>query len=1517
MHVRWIVALLICASAAVRTGVCQETGGTEFAEVNEAKGFGWEVTDTTNLTVTRECKVGQYALRAQPLPGAKPYRGFELLHNFDLTGAGPADKIVFYVKQNFGAGMRIQLWTEKEGINRSFPVNPGGWSRVELDLDLNHWEHAKETRWGKVVRTQFYETTFMAPDHYMILDGLAVTVGGKSVLTPDPVRTLESWTFPHQTAAAWYLGNADTAWAISKTTGQVLGGWNAKTKERYLNSLEGRYHLDDRQSRVTGRESMDKVLKAEFSEKEQRIELTCSNATVPDLAIRKQYWLDGNKLFQRAAFITAGKELQFITYNCQAAFVPAYRNGGYYMGGADGGGPLVPAPQISEWQKVVQYQNTAKGMLLHQPEKGYSFAQMRTRLDDQFVWPYFTGAVASYVESVNMLSYTPDGWDMSLGTSKLSTEKETSYTQYLSIFEGDWQKFLRVEYPSLPEVQHALAEIPPVPDWVGDIKMGASADMDRLRQIVRMTDEGIIMVLVDLGGSWCDYYVDKGLDSGWGGHITGPELRDYVHRIKALSPRIKVGLYMWDLSTTDHARIYHAHPEWFRYGNKNGDPLSTFPGMWPNFAYLLSIPECYKEVLSQFDLVLSYLGTDFIYLDDPKAINMIDWKSGEYTRDDMCFKFFLDIKRIAAKHGPDKMVFFNNQDNPYGDINYIEARDQIRANYWRHFVGIAAVDQEFVTSTRPKARIVPLYWIPPTRREYMNLVLALGWIPDLTYCDVVASRAFFQAAYEVGNCGPVPVRYSPDWKRDKTTNIESYAVQRDGDQGYLLSFNNHAETRTTVPVQIELESLNLDRAGRLFVWEYEVKNALEYEGSVTESLARKVYAQTGWQLDRVTQRKLRYAGPYQKRLDVALDLEPLRLHQLYITTEPAAVYSENSLPANYLFGRMPKVTLESRADWAKGTIDIQVDSNRDEAEIVGFLPQSSGRLDRVTLDGRPVEPDWVCEGDDVFPVLKVGKGRHVLALAFSPEPETKSVAVKDFRVAESITGVSVNLQGYDKALLTVEKNGSVLFNRIIAGKPGDLVMPIAPARKGGEYTVALRAVAGGDGRLQLVKDVRASLMLSAAAPDLELGPDRPPMEPEARVIKPVNRKIKGLEVLNSATVTSSTAASETQPGLKGLAANVEPDALTLEAGTTRAIEAFGAAFAGLEIKDLRKVQVKLANTFYNAFHQRGPGFHVPGRANSGNFAGIVVDYHTPQGYTKRVRLATGVLHSECSSTYPDYGKPTIADEARDLGSALIEAPEKTFALDLQQYAPKDWDGQVWLSVGSDAICPGRMLKLQILAANDAVTGDVLGGTDPKAFREAYEKPRVLQVPRSPGGIVIDGLPFEEWWGGAAKTDQFFLCGGEGVSKVKTTAKLLYDDVNLYVAFLCEESDRSKPLILGGPPWDDDEVEVWIDAHNDGKTFRQVIVNGVNEKLEYGETGPTPIGATTAVHVAEGGTWSVEMAIPIKGLGVKPPKPGDSWRLSLCRGRPPGKKNPNNELIVWAPLKAGFKDLANFGTLVFK
>jgi hypothetical protein len=127
---------------------------------------------------------------------------------------------------------------------------------------------------------------------------------------------------------------------------------------------------------------------------------------------------------------------------------------------------------------------------------------------------------------------------------------------------------------------------------------------------------------------------------------------------------------------------------------------------------------------------------------------------------------------------------------------------------------------------------------------------------------------------------------------------------------------------------------------------------------------------------------------------------------------------------------------------------------------------------------------------------------------------------------------------------------------------------------------------------------------------------------------------------------------------------------------------------------------RAADTYVGAPHIYGPNIHTHLYYPTPRlFAGFMVDYHTAAGYTKRVALSVGVVHAECSTPFPSYGKAAKPDQLVDLGPIVMEDREKEFDLDLSQYAPEGWDGQVWFNVGSDWALPGRRLNAQILSAN--------------------------------------------------------------------------------------------------------------------------------------------------------------------------------------------------------------------------
>ncbi|MBT3375174.1 MAG: hypothetical protein HN742_31620 [Lentisphaerae bacterium] len=1499
------------------SAIDRETDFLEFHELAAAETFGWQGLQDARLEIVRDARSGSFALRANAPERAKLYTGVCLRRDVDLTGAGPDDRIVFHIKGNFGNSVCLNMRMNGKHVYRYATTTKDQWTRVELDLDLANWETELKA-WGRVTALSFYSRIFDEAGESMVLDGLSVTVNGTALSAAlAPAHVIEGWQFPHETTDAWFLGNGDVAWAISKKTGQVVGGWNAAARTRYLNHSQARYHLEDIKGILTGREEDDRVADAVFSAPDQRIVLTCANPVVRELQIQKTYRLEERRLFKETAFAYRGTKTKFVTYNSEVAFTPDYRDGGYYMG-AGYVGPLVPAPDLGEWQRVLEYQNTSKGMLLHQPRERFSFAHVRTRLDRQFVWPWFGGAVSSYNEEKNMLHYTPNGWDMSLCTSRLEPGGKVSYEESFGILPDGWYEFLSAHYPSKPDVQEALAEIPPVPEWMDNVK--ASYDLGRygiprLRRLVESTDEGNIIVLIGAWGSLADYYVEEGLVGAHGGFITGPELKDLIQRVQALSPRVKVGIYQWVLSASQGTRILEKHPEWFRRLDKSGGELSTFPGMVANFASLLSIPECYDELLAEFDRVLRYLDVDMIYLDDPKAVNMVDWHSGEYTRDDISYRFFRDLRRLVAKHGPEKMLFFNCRGNPYGDVNFIEARGQLRAGYWRDFVGIGSCIEAFLTC-RPAARIVPLYWIPALGREYVNRTLSLGWIPSLTYGDVLGRRPYAQAAYEMGNTSPVSGTYTPDWKRDKDTAVESYLTQRPGDPGYLLSLISHEDAVADIPVTVDLNSLDLSRGNAITIWDHVVADATVFEGRVTERAVKSAYARTGWRLDGVTRRRLLYMGPHQEVLRLNLPMDPLILHQLYITSQRAGVYAVDSMPVNYLFSKTTGVDLKTSERTNPDILQVNVSSKRTSAQIIVYLEKGQAPV-KATLNNVRITPGWVDEGGLLCPVFTVGKGQHVLDIecaairARATPPQGIEAAVND-------NSLSVSIPGLDRAIISIGRQDSVLFSRMVTGQNGTFSIPLAGDRVGGTYGVTVVAGMTADGSWRRGQPLSCGVEIPASSIDLKLSPKLGETVPEEHRTIPINRTVKGIHVLQAATYTSPTSLAGWQPKLEALTASVDADTLTLEAGTTRKIMNFlGAAFAGIEVRDLRKVKIRLTNTYHDAFHLRGPGNHGPVYwPSTRSFAGFVVDYHTPEGYAKRVNLAVGLLDPKCSTSLPKYGKHGPFDELYDLGRVVDQAREKTFSLDLTHYAPDGWDGQVWLSVGSDWAGSDRRLKASILAVNDAVTDGFVTATNPNDSIARYRTPRAVTITRVPGTLIVDGVLDDEMWQGAAKTDEFFLLGGAGVSAARTLAQFYYDEKYLYVGIRCEEPSRPRPIVRHGGIWHDDEVEVFIDANGDGKTFAQVIVNGAGTKAEFRNKSTAVIGTHVAAHVTEGTCWELELMIPYEGMGVEPPKAGDVWRLNVVRQRLPTRQS-GHELITWAPLEKGFFELENFAPLRFK
>ncbi|HEY64813.1 MAG TPA: hypothetical protein G4O02_09605 [Caldilineae bacterium] len=203
-------------------------------------------------------------------------------------------------------------------------------------------------------------------------------------------------------------------------------------------------------------------------------------------------------------------------------------------------------------------------------------------------------------------------------------------------------------------------------------------------------------------------------------------------------------------------------------------------------------------------------------------------------------------------------------------------------------------------------------------------------------------------------------------------------------------------------------------------------------------------------------------------------------------------------------------------------------------------------------------------------------------------------------------------------------------------------------------------------------------------------------------------------------------------------------------------------------------------------------------------------------------------------------------------------------------------------------------------------------------------------------IVIDGCLEESAW---AKADVASLVRNHdgGPASFRTEAWLLWDDDYLYVAFACEDPDVWGTMLeRDSHLWEEEVVEVFLDANRNGRLYFEFEVSPRNVQLDLmvvkrpGEPPQTFFewdcqGWRTAVRVEgtldnrtdEDRGWTVEMAIPLVEIYTAPrlPKPGDVWRLGLYRIERPQDAAPH--FYAWAPTRAETYHVPErFGYLVF-
>jgi hypothetical protein len=191
--------------------------------------------------------------------------------------------------------------------------------------------------------------------------------------------------------------------------------------------------------------------------------------------------------------------------------------------------------------------------------------------------------------------------------------------------------------------------------------------------------------------------------------------------------------------------------------------------------------------------------------------------------------------------------------------------------------------------------------------------------------------------------------------------------------------------------------------------------------------------------------------------------------------------------------------------------------------------------------------------------------------------------------------------------------------------------------------------------------------------------------------------------------------------------------------------------------------------------------------------------------------------------------------------------------------------------------------------------------------KAPPPPGTIYVPHTSGPITIDGSGIDPGWASAVTSPEFVTADGSADPVGKATAKMAWDEQNLYLFVSVTDSDVFSPYKQHDEPlWKADCVEMFIDADGNRTGYVELQANPNNATFDsyFATTRAQPgdekwdSGMVTAVKVRgtadqSGDTdqgWDIEIAIPlaaVKGrndaMAVRlPPQVGDRWRLNVVR-----------------------------------
>lgn len=1079
-------------------------------------------------------------------------------------------------------------------------------------------------------------------------------------------------------AKAFHLASGDTGLAVWKQTGCLAAGWDLSTGQRVMKYSGDVYRFLPQQG--DGRvafEADDKVVKSSASADGKQIDFECTNAAFPGVRILKRYSVHPTPgvIAKRVEF-RADKDWNGLIYwESVVNLDPQFRRGGQYNNpdyhprdfaffNAD---DIVTETKQPYRQQVIFYNPRAERTVGHH----------RMLIDDKPIGPQ----VFIPEHEKDRAHFTPAGWRFFALADRLWDQKNPSATVHYTILPGDMIAYHR-QYMSLPEFQ-AGNHIAARPAWLNEVKgEGLPPNLGRaeLRAWNDLLLEGYGIRILGPEFHISDYHTTGEWHADWAGgqrdqvvSNSAVKVRNQLKFLREAAPRLKLSVYTFYWSVSQDSQVFKEHPEWFhrlRNGQYKIEALNM-PERFLTPEHVAWLNDRTRAIMRDFDF-------DFFYLDGGGFGEVqVDWPTMRVIQPT---DSFLELSRNLAVSS-DRPAFVNAGNGLYGWHNPMGFYEGfIPVTDWR---AMSIKLMELKLYQQPGTFVMPIHWYDSDARRYSNYCTLLG-----LKGKVDIARKYLPLVnmnYELHPLTIQEVGLRPRWYAAEKGDLETYALGFDR-RHLLISLLNHKKTDQEYAVSFDPAKTQMDPARETYVYRLQPEGPVMFlYNQLSEPEDQQLYRDTGWAASALPARSAvqtfpNLAAAAKHNLTIRAD----HTEHLVVTQTPGLIWSVDSRRKYF---PLPHTRWGEVAGQRDSTaVHLKVNCTQ-PCEVAALLPADWTRVS-ATVDGRPVAHRMVIPD---LALVAVPAGQHEVVVRREAGPAGITLAGGRLDVpAEIFAGQSLALTvtfgqalpAATKFFLNISRDAAPIYtSAAVDVSPGatELRQTIALPDQlpPGNYLVRVSAEGTADSLTQPVKIGLPRLAYPAGWDD--------PAQRRVEV-KEINRDYFGFQVLRSFRETSGSGTT--------VVANASPDASAIDVNTGDGHIA-GAAGAAVEYASVRLLH---ANVSFLPPPDR-ESFDAEPDAQ----LGFTVDFHTPQGYAKRVYFNASKPNARFTATNgPAWGTnskdaaPQVEHQHVDWRRSYLHAGTVTWPKwDLLEYAPADWDGRAILGAYLHAINPPTRLFFRL------------------------------------------------------------------------------------------------------------------------------------------------------------------------------------------------------------------------------